>query len=63
MSDFENASVDPGIEPDGGEDALGAGEFQEEAQDAGLGSEQEDSEQDKPASDDVLPAEEAGMTG
>jgi len=60
MSDFENASVDPGIEPDGDEDALGAGEFQQEAQDAGLGSEQQ---KGAPASDDVLPAEEAGMTG
>jgi hypothetical protein len=34
-SDFENAAVDPGIEPEG----------------------------DAPASDDVLDAEQAGMTG
>ena len=59
MSDFENPSVDPGIEPEG-DDALGAGEFQEEAQDAGLGSEKE---KDAPASDGVLDAEQAGMTG
>lgn len=58
MSDFENASIDPGIEPEG--EALGAGEFQEEAQDAGLGAEQDD---EAPASDDVLSAEDAGMTG
>ena len=44
----------------GTDDALGAGEFQEEAQDAGLGS---DTEKEAPASEGVLDAEEAGMTG